>query len=246
MSSKLSINMGLRNDSITAWKERHDRLIRHSCPTSGGTLVPVGTAPFTGDSILDGRPWNLGPRLGFAYTLTPKTVIRAGGGIFYSFKTVTSGNSLAKNAPFSGTLHDHQRCEQFRRRAADLCRIPGRAPDSWPIAGSGFYYWPQDSKISTMYEWNLNVQRELPRHLVLSRGLCRREGHLCGCGRTEYQPGHSRTRRGGDPAPVSESRRCHGRRAVGQFVLQLDADHVRAPHGQRPFLGGLDLGAQYR
>src|SRR5262249_24879359 len=94
VNSKLSINLGLRNDSVTAWKERHNRLAGF-VPEKGGNLVPVGTAPFTDDSVLEGRPWNLGPRLGFAYTATPKTVIRAGGGIFYSFKTVTSGNSLA-------------------------------------------------------------------------------------------------------------------------------------------------------
>src|SRR5262249_47261107 len=73
-------------------------------PDNGDSLIPVGTPPFTNDSVQDGRPWQLGPRLGFAYTITPKTVLRANGDIFYSFKTVTSGNSLAKNAPFSGTL----------------------------------------------------------------------------------------------------------------------------------------------
>ena len=46
--SKLSINIGLRNDSITPWKERHDRVRRGSFPENGGTLVPVGTAPFEG------------------------------------------------------------------------------------------------------------------------------------------------------------------------------------------------------
>jgi hypothetical protein len=38
----------------------------------------------------------------------------------------------------------------------------------WPIEGTAFYYWPRDSNISTMHEWNLNVQRELPAALVLS------------------------------------------------------------------------------
>ena len=138
VTSKLSINMGLRNDSITAWKERHNRLAGF-VPDNGGTLVPVGTAPFTGDSVLQGRPWHWVRGLGFAYTLTPKTVIRAGGGIFYSFKSVTSGNSLAKNAPYSGTLVTANDAEQFRRREADFRRISRpRGPELWPIAGNGF------------------------------------------------------------------------------------------------------------
>ena len=146
VNSRLTVNMGLRNDSITAWKERHNRLASF-VPTNGGTLVPVGTAPFTGDSVLNGRPLQLGPRLGFAYTATPKTVIRAGGGIFYSFKTVTSGNSLAKNAPFSGTLVTTNDAANFAGAVPISSGFPaGRAQICYPIAGSGFYYWPQDSQ----------------------------------------------------------------------------------------------------
>jgi len=167
VNSKLSINMGLRNDSITAWKERHNRLAGF-VPTGGGTLVPVGTPPFDGDSVLEGRPWQLAPRFGFAYTLTPKTVIRAGGGIFYSFKTVTSGNSLAKNAPFSGTFITANDANNFAAARPISAGFPPERPQLWPVQGTAFYYWPQDSKTSTMYEWNLNIQRELASSMVLS------------------------------------------------------------------------------
>lgn len=167
VNSKLTINMGLRNDSITPWKERHDRLAGF-VPENGGNLVPVGTAPFTGRSVLAGRPWQFGPRLGFAYTVTPKTVIRAGGGVFYSFKSVTSGNSLAKNAPFSGTLITTNDANNFAAAKSISDGFPSARPTLWPVAGTGFYYWPQDSKTSTMYEWNVNLQRELPGKLVLT------------------------------------------------------------------------------
>ncbi len=167
VNSRLSINVGLRNDSITAWKERHNRLAAF-VPEGGGNLVPVGTAPFTGDSVQAGRPWQLGPRLGLAYTITPKTVLRAGGGIFYSFKTVTSGNSLAKNAPFSGTLLTTNDAANFAAAKPISAGFPADRPQLWPITGTGFYYWPQDAKTSTMYEWNINLQRELVSNLVLS------------------------------------------------------------------------------
>jgi hypothetical protein len=167
VNSKLSVNVGLRNDSITAWKERHNRLAGF-VPEGGGNLVPVGTAPFTGDSIQDGRPWQLGPRLGFAYTITPKTVLRGGGGIFYSFKTVTSGNSLAKNAPFSGTLVTTNDANNYNAAKPISAGFQAERPQIWPIAGTGFYYWPQDAKTSTMYEWNINLQRELAANMVLS------------------------------------------------------------------------------
>jgi hypothetical protein len=167
VNSRLSVNVGLRNDSITAWKERHNRLAAF-VPEGGGNLIPVGTAPFTGDSVQAGRPWQLGPRLGLAYTITPKTVLRTGGGIFYSFKTVTSGNSLAKNAPFSGTLLTTNDAANFAAAKPISAGFPADRPQLWPIAGTGFYYWPQDAKTSTMYEWNINLQRELVSNLVLS------------------------------------------------------------------------------
>ena len=110
----------------------------------------------------------MGPRLGFAYTITPKTVLRAGGGIFYSFKTVTSGNSMAKNAPFSGTLLTTNDANNFAAAKPISAGFPPDRPQLWPIPGTGFYYWPQDAKTSTMYEWNINLQRELPSNLVLS------------------------------------------------------------------------------
>ncbi len=167
VNSKFSVNMGLRNDSITAWKERHNRLAGF-VPENGGNLVPVGSAPFLGDSVQDGRPLQLGPRLGMAYTLTPKTVIRAGGGIFYSFKTVTSGNSLAKNAPYSGTLLTTNDVANFAAAKPISAGFPADRPQLWPVQGSGFFYWPQDAKTSTMYEWNVNIQRDLGSHMVAS------------------------------------------------------------------------------
>lgn len=167
VNSKLSVNVGLRNDSITPWKERYDRLAGF-VPDGGGNLVPVGTAPFPGRAIQNNRPWQLGPRAGFAYTLTPKTVIRAGGGIFYSFKTVTSGNSMAKNAPFSGTLLQTNDQNNFAGAIPISAGFPAERPELWPIRGTGYYYWPYDANTSTMYEWNLNIQRELVRDVVLS------------------------------------------------------------------------------
>ncbi|MEJ7608555.1 MAG: hypothetical protein WKF37_20370, partial [Bryobacteraceae bacterium] len=46
--------------------------------------------------------------------------------------------------------------------------FPAERPERWPINGTAFYYWPEDSKTSTMYEWNFNVQRELPANLVMT------------------------------------------------------------------------------
>ena len=184
--------MGLRNDTVTAWKERHDRLAgirsRQTAALSFQSAPPRSLAI----PCSTGGPWNLGPRLGFAYTLTPKTVIRGGGGIFYSFKTVTSGNSLAKNAPFSGTLLTTNDANNFTAALPISGGFPAARPDS--VADPR-----QRLLLLAAGQQNLHhvrVEFERPARtagaMVSSSGLCGRQGHLCRCRRTEHQPADSR------------------------------------------------------
>ena len=126
VTSKLSINMGLRNDSITAWKERHNRLAGLRSRTTAARWFRSGPRhsraipcfrDVPGSSVLASASPTRSRR---------KPSFRAGGGIFYSFKSVTSGNSLAKNAPFSGTLVTANDANNFAAAQPDLRRLPRR------------------------------------------------------------------------------------------------------------------------
>ena len=215
----------------------------------GGRRQPgAGRAPRRSREIpcRTGRPWQLGPRFGLAYTITPKTVLRAGGGIFYSFKTVTSGNSLAKNAPFSGTLLTTNDANNFAAAKPISAGFPADRPQLWPIAGTGFYYWPEDAKTSTMYEWNINLQRELVSNLVVSVAYVGGKGtyvDVVGLNINQAVPGPGAvvTRR-----PYPNLSDATGVVPVGQFHLQFAADHVRAADGRGALFRGLDVGAQHR
>ena len=102
ITQKLTLNLGLRNEMVTPWRERHNRIAVFD-PTNGGDLVPVGTAGHPLLTATDGRYTNLAPRVGFAYSIDQKTVVRAGFGIFYAYETYNS-NPMAKNAPFNGSV----------------------------------------------------------------------------------------------------------------------------------------------
>jgi Carboxypeptidase regulatory-like domain/TonB dependent receptor len=167
VSSKLTLNFGLRDDLLSAWTERHN-LLAGFVPTGGGNLVTVGNAPFKGNSVMDPRWTNLGPRAGFAYNVTPKTVIRGGAGIFYAFQTVTSNLSPAKNAPFSGSLRVTNNAADFAGAAPISAGFPAARPELFPVAGTGYVYYPPDFKLPSMNEWNLNIQRELWANTVLT------------------------------------------------------------------------------
>ena len=114
---------------VTPWKERHNRLAGF-VPANGGSLAPVGTAPYTGDTVMDGRYTNFGPRAGFAYNVTPKTVIRGGFGIFFAFEMQTSNLSPAKNAPFSGSLQVSNNAADFASAKPISAGFPASRPGS--------------------------------------------------------------------------------------------------------------------
>jgi hypothetical protein len=167
LSSRLTLNFGLRDDTVTPWKERSNRLAGFS-PLNGGQLIPVGTAPFSGDSVTDGRYTNFGPRFGFAYSLDSKTVLRGGVGIFYAFENNTSNVNQAVNAPFHGSLVQTNSSTNYGQALPISAGYPAGRPDLYPTAGTNFVYYPRSYKNPSANEFNLNLQRQLSSHDVLS------------------------------------------------------------------------------
>jgi Carboxypeptidase regulatory-like domain/TonB dependent receptor len=97
-TNKLTLNFGLRYELPGTWSERHDRLDYFDPNATSTSVTGCGGAvasPCRGDVFLVKTGINTGrtalplnkkewsPRLGFAYELTPKTVIRGGYGVFF-------------------------------------------------------------------------------------------------------------------------------------------------------------------
>jgi hypothetical protein len=167
LTKKLTLNFGIRNDLVTPWVERHNRLAGFD-PTNGGNLVPVGTAPYTGNVVTDGRYSNWGPRAGFAYNFDNKTVIRGGVGVFYAFENETSNLSEAKNAPFSGSLTATNSATNFAAALPISAGFPSARPALFAVQGSTFAYYPRSYKNPSANEWNIDIQRQFSSHDVLS------------------------------------------------------------------------------
>ena len=98
---KLTLNLGFRHDLFFPRMEAHDNFASFdptlANPGAGGRL---GAVAFLGDgpgrdnsrrSFADTHYKNFGPRFGFAYQLTQKTVVRGGYGIFYGPGNATLG-----------------------------------------------------------------------------------------------------------------------------------------------------------
>jgi hypothetical protein len=168
VTRKLSVNLGVRDDLVTPWKERHNRLAVFD-PSNGGNLVPLGTPGFPADTVTDGRYANLAPRVGFAYSLDAKTVIRSGFGIFYAYETYNS-NPQSKNAPFNGSLITTNSTGEAGYAAAlpISAGFPAARPDLFSAAGTAFQVFRRAYPNPSANEWNINVQRQFSSHDNLS------------------------------------------------------------------------------
>src|SRR5215471_16418410 len=78
VTNKLTLNIGLRYEYVTPWTEIHNRLANFLPALNN--VFPVGSQQVPQDTMYDPNHADLGPRFGFAYQLTSKTVVRGGYG----------------------------------------------------------------------------------------------------------------------------------------------------------------------
>ncbi|MCL5746627.1 MAG: TonB-dependent receptor, partial [Acidobacteria bacterium] len=198
IARKLTLTCGLRWDYDGAITERYDRSVRGFAFTTPNPLEAQAKANYAKNPILEvppdqfrvlggltfagvgGQPralWNaprrnFSPRAGFAFSVNPKTVVRAGYGIFYvpigadrssvnqtGYSTRnTLVPSLDNGLTFVGTL-----ANPF----PDGLRQPvGSAGGLLTNAGQAVSFFNENPKTGYMQRWSLSVQRHLPANLV--------------------------------------------------------------------------------
>jgi hypothetical protein len=187
VNSKLTVNVGLRYEAIPAPREDTNRLgnlVIARDPSSGaytGTLLwasinpevdPVtGNAnepPHTGGygkSLMRNNYLDFAPRVGFAYQLTSKTVIRSAYGIFYNSTFVQELQDMRKFWPY--TIQQNFSANQGVRPDL-LITDPGPSFSNTAAIGG----WPQNPNNRTPYsqQWNFTVQRQLMNDMTLDVG----------------------------------------------------------------------------
>jgi Carboxypeptidase regulatory-like domain/TonB dependent receptor len=200
ISPKLTLNIGLRYEWSTPYTDRHNRIQYSDFAGDSGITVDLssgipelqalglgptqlkGTTVFPTSSTrhipIDRSNW--GPRLGFAYQLDPKTVLRGGAGLFYGISAATnfqySGTAFRKDAAFHFSL------DGGVTQYATLTNLfptlaPGQVPQpqgqqygklaDWGFANANDLGTTADHN-PEIYQWNLGVQRLLPGSIVIS------------------------------------------------------------------------------
>ena len=181
-TSRLTINYGLRWEDQIPWVDKHDNIANIDFRWDNSvmpTFVRAGDGdPFEGNPpfrlpagipyVRDGRfgrsvyqndPHNFGPRLGLAYSVNPKTVIRAGAGIYYVNEIASASFEIARNAPFSIRRSETANTIQPNLTWSQIFTTPGTP--SFILAAQ--YNQPT----SYVPQWSFGVQRELTRNMSL-------------------------------------------------------------------------------
>ncbi len=184
VSQKLTLNVGLRFSFEPFLTERFNRLSRFD-----PSVVPSQAARYTGLPLLGGLEFMSGddrspsgtfgrefaPRFGFAYTLTPKTVIRSGYGIFWLANNLSITNGNGNNPAYSvatpflssidgGVTPADRLSNPFPN---GFLEPPGSAAGADTLIGQSIGNFMDGIKPGYMQQWNFDIQRQISNGLVV-------------------------------------------------------------------------------
>lgn len=123
------------------------------------------------------------PRLGLAYQARPGLVIRAYGGISYGAIKTTGGSThfqgLILNSNYGTALLPAFTYYNLDAGLPAWTPPPFRSPAT-DLGGTTYFWQKHDSgRPPAFYSWNLDIQKQLPKNLVLSAGYTGTRGaHL--------------------------------------------------------------------
>ncbi len=98
VTPRITINYGLRYEYQNPWTEANNNISNYDL--ASGNILVAGRGD-NSDSLVFGRKNDFSPRFGFDFQLDPRTVIRAGGAIFYSPENDGREDILTQNYPFA-------------------------------------------------------------------------------------------------------------------------------------------------
>jgi hypothetical protein len=179
LTRKLTLNLGIRYEITTPFTEIHDRM--GSLVPGLGNVFQVNTPQLPGHSVTFTNFHDISPRLGFAYSLTPKTVIRSGYGIFYALSGIASGRLPTKTPPVAGALAINNDTATTDLSTVTLVSagFPLARPLVFDPTGQAFKYSPRNNPDPYTQQWNFNIQRDLGFNTVLTVGYVGSKGtHL--------------------------------------------------------------------
>lgn len=166
VAANLTLTLGLRYEYVSPYAERDNRMVNLDVAPGFGAVAPVlpgASGLYTGSfprTLINPDRNNFAPRIGIAWKPMAKTVVRAGYGINYN-TTAYAGivQNLAFQPPFTFT---ETNIGTFASPLALQNAFPAQ-----PNVLTNNYAVDRNFRLGYVQMWNLNIQRELTRTLVL-------------------------------------------------------------------------------
>ena len=182
VTPRLTLNLGLRYEFTLPPIEQKDRWsdFDPTKPNPRADGIP-GALKFAGfgqgrenaRAITPGWYGGVGPRLGLAYQLNDKTVVRASGGISYGVVKTVTGSTHFEGAVliFRPTSLDNGVTPAFLIDEGLPPFTPPPSIDPSFSNGNNTAYWDNEAvRLPANYQWTFNIQRQLSDTIVFEAG----------------------------------------------------------------------------
>ncbi len=177
-NSKLTFNLGLRYEFATPQYTSDNKLANFDPQTNA--LIYASSGSLYNRALVHPDPNDWAPRVGLAYQLRPKTVIRSAYGISYVlFNRAGGENLLAYNGPFIinssiNQIPSQGICASAAAAAGTCFRSTAQGfpnglidPSNFSTAISEVRYIPGSTRNGYVQSWHFTVQQELAKDLLL-------------------------------------------------------------------------------
>jgi hypothetical protein len=167
-NSRLTLNLGIRYEYSTPYWERDNILTNFDPDTL--TMVHATDGSISDRALVNPDRNNFGPRLGFAYTFNPRTVVRGGYGVSYvHFSRAGGGDLLPINGPQVVNAVVNQTVPASPTfLPGEKGYPPGLAdPSQFNPLTANITYIPRDFHSSPVQSWFISFQREIIRNMLL-------------------------------------------------------------------------------
>ena len=183
-TSKLTLNLGIRYQWDTPYTERHNNSQFSDFTGDSGISVAGYPGTLKGTTIFASSKKrtvptdysNIDPRIGFAYMVNEKAVIRGGAGIYTGYSGFT-------NFQYPGAAYTASP-EAFFSKDGGITRyatmedpFPGGIPPAQGQEYGKLALWglqdpnglgTQTAKNAKIYQWNIGIQQALPANIVIA------------------------------------------------------------------------------
>jgi hypothetical protein len=234
VTPRLTLNLGIRYELQSPWFEKTDQM-NTLVLQPGSDFNTIRKAGYCGDSwscraLVNTDTNNWGPRVGFAYQLGGRTVLRGGFGTFFGGQGSLGADGRGiNNFPFNRSVTRQSSGTTPAVRLSEGLPANLLGNTTVPPNDLNWTVWQEAFPLPTIHQWNFAVQRELARGLSLTAAYV---------GSSSSYIMDAFNWNGSPPGPVATERQ---RRPIPQW----NNVNYRSPFGHASY-HGVDLSAERR